>query len=715
MEKMTKEKAVAEQTQTAGQSELNATDIVAQLSDFVNPEIQKAIANAHEAALNSPETMEYFHSRGFTDEIIRRFKLGYSEKGFNVILPPKRKVSQEKSTKYKYILPFLDENGTAIYAVSELYDRENMKEGYSKYYNPKGADAPIFGEHYLKAENPPEFIYICEGVYDAISIEQVGGAAVALRGVGYNRLIDICSKRKIETNFIIVGDNDYDKEEQEKENTGQLNAFNLRDRFNGIGYFAYVTPVNKGIKDANDRLRANTQEFERYIKACRELAASNLTIWREKQAEIENTTALDTPDKKVLDNRFFQDKKFLHHIFTDFLIKNENLKRINGQIHIYRNGIYSPRFEEIEGAMVKYIPQLKRTQRAEVTSLLQILCRDNVEPANENFIAFNNGVYHLPSGRLLPFSKEYILTNRIPWNYNPDAYSELGDRFLNDISCNDTEIRKLIEEVIGYCFFRRNEFRRAFILIGDKANGKSTFLSIIQKLLGDDNVCNLDLKELGQRFKGAELFGKLCNIGDDISDEFNPDPALFKKITTGDRINVERKGQNPFDFNPYCKLIFSANNIPRIRDTTGAVMDRLCIIPFNARFKKDNPKFDPLLKTKLQTSPVMEYFINLGIEGLQRVLENQEFTHSQKAEAALRAYEIRNNSVLGFVYEVDEDGENFVDKTTNNVYYDYQRFCRDNGLKPVGKISFSMQIIRIKCLKIVVRKINGRSERVFAN
>ena len=81
--------------------------------------------------------------------------------------------------------------------------------------------------------------------------------------------------------------------------------------------------------------------------------------------------------------------------------------------------------------------------------------------------------------------------------------------------------------------------------------------SIIQKLLGDDNVCNLDLKELGQRFKGAELFGKLCNIGDDISDEFNPDPAIFKKITTGDRINVERKGQNPFDFNPYCKLIFS--------------------------------------------------------------------------------------------------------------------------------------------------------------
>ena len=51
----------------------------------------------------------------------------------------------------------------------------------------------------------------------------------------------------------------------------------------------------------------------------------------------------------------------------------------------------------------------------------------------------------------------------------------------------------LLEEVIGYTFYRRNELRKAFILIGDKANGKSTFLDMIKNVLGEENVSALDI------------------------------------------------------------------------------------------------------------------------------------------------------------------------------------------------------------------------------
>ena len=50
---------------------------------------------------------------------------------------------------------------------------------------------------------------------------------------------------------------------------------------------------------------------------------------------------------------------------------------------------------------------------------------------------------------------------------------------------------------------------------------------MITYLLGGENVSALDLGELGDRFKTAELFGKLANIGDDIGDEFIPNPAIF--------------------------------------------------------------------------------------------------------------------------------------------------------------------------------------------
>lgn len=150
-----------------------------------------------------------------------------------------------------------------------------------------------------------------------------------------------------------------------------------------------------------------------------------------------------------------------------------------------------------------------------------------------------------------------------------------------------------MEEVIGYLFYRRNELRKSFILVGDKANGKSTYLDMLKTLLGDSNTSALDLAELGERFKTAELFGKLANIGDDIGDEFIANPAIFKKLVSGDRVNAERKGQDPFDFSSYAKLLFSANSMPRIRDKTGAVLDRHRARAFQGDVFERRPRFRP--------------------------------------------------------------------------------------------------------------------------
>ena len=54
-------------------------------------------------------------------------------------------------------------------------------------------------------------------------------------------------------------------------------------------------------------------------------------------------------------------------------------------------------------------------------------------------------------------AKQLVITNKIPWDYNPDAYNELADETLDRLACNDPVIRMLLEECIGYCFYRRNE------------------------------------------------------------------------------------------------------------------------------------------------------------------------------------------------------------------------------------------------------------------
>lgn len=406
---------------------------------------------------------------------------------------------------------------------------------------------------------------------------------------------------------------------------------------------------------------------------------------------------------------FFRKNSFLFDQFAHYLKSNNHIIKLNGQLHIYRDGIYVDGVKEIEAQMIAHISNLSRAKRAEVLSYMDVMIRDNSKPSPANYIAFKNGVYNLETDELEDFTPEYIITNKIPYDYNPEAYSEITDNTLSKLACHDESVRLLLEECIGYCFYRRNELRKSFILTGEKENGKSTFLSMVEHLLGQENTASLDLKELGDRFKTAELVNKLANIGDDIGDEFIPNPAIFKKLSSGNPISVERKGQDPFDFSSYAKLLFSANNIPRIKDKSGAVISRLVIIPFDARFSPDDPDFDPYIKYKLIQEEPMQYLINLGIEGLKRVLKNRKFTTSQKVEHALEEYEENNNPILLFFKE-DIKIEN---EPTNVIYQRYTEFCLSNSFTPMSNIEFSKQVKKHFNYDIVNKTIKGKKYRIF--
>lgn len=425
--------------------------------------------------------------------------------------------------------------------------------------------------------------------------------------------------------------------------------------------------------------------------------------------EIETVLRDDAFKKPV----FFMGSTFLFDKFATFLKNNNHIIKINNQLHIYKKGIYISGLAEIEAEMIQHIPGLNRAKRTEVLAYLDILIRENSKAEDANLIAFENGLYNIVDDSFVEFTPEHIITNKIRWKYNPEAYSELADKTLNKIACNDPQIRALLEEAIGYCFYRRNELGKAFILTGDKSNGKSTFLSMVQCLLGDENISSLDLKELGDRFKTAEMFGKLANIGDDIGDEFIANPAIFKKLVTGERVSAERKGQNPFEFNNYSKLLFSANNIPRIKDKTGAVQRRLTIIPFDARFSADDPDFNPYIKHLLKTDEVMEYLINLGIAGLKRVLLNRKFTGSIKVQKAMDEYEENNNPIIGFFRECEDEEFQIENEPTNVVYKRYQEYCLANSLQPMSNIEFSKQVNRILNMRVENKWLNGKKHRIF--
>ena len=441
----------------------------------------------------------------------------------------------------------------------------------------------------------------------------------------------------------------------------------------------------------------------------------NPFILAEPLAEDElNVILRDESFDKIEMPAFYNGATFLFERFAQFLKDNNHIVCINNQLHIYHDGVYSSARRYIEAQMIELIPMLRKTQRREVYDYLELIA-DEKQPAPAKYIAFSNGVLDIEEKILLPFDPDLIVTNRIPWAYNPDAYSETVDNTLNRLSCNDSNIRLLLEECVGACMYRSALLAggKAFILTGDKANGKSTFLDMIKGLLGDRNTAALDLKELGDRFSTAMMFGKLANVGDDIADDFlqGSQVSIFKKIVTGNRIKAEMKGQDPFEFNPYCKLLFSANDIPRMKDKTGAVQRRLVIIPFNAIFKETDKGFDPFIKDKLTNQTSMEYLALCGIRGLNRVLSSNNFTSSEKVEKQLEEYELENNPILGFINETGI--ENILHQPTAEVYTRYRVYCQECSMLPVTRDGFTKQINKRLNLQVTFKKIRGKSIRIF--
>lgn len=462
--------------------------------------------------------------------------------------------------------------------------------------------------------------------------------------------------------------------------------------------FAYILPL---------------QQNDFTVEECREcIRIINEFVLKDPLSEDELSVVLR--DGAFEKPQFFTSRgTFLFDKFAKYLIQSDNIVKIGGKLHIYKDGIYQAGDEYIEAAMIKHIPNLSRSKRQEVLAYLELLVNKESGVADANLIAFANGVLNVVDESFSDFSPEYIITNKIPHNYFPDASSELLDSVMKKLACQDEAVYSLLYQSIGYCLYRRNELRKSFFLLGEKRNGKSTFLDMVGTLLGEENTANLDLCEIGDRFRTAELTGKLANIGDDINDEWISNTAIFKKVVSGDTVTVERKGKDPYKLRSFAKFFFSANSLPRLGrgKDSAAVLDRLVIIPFDAKFSKTDPDYDPFIKYKLRDESVMEALIAKAVPALREVLADQEFTVCDKTKRNLEDFEKSNNPITEFFEDMDEP--DYLNEPIKTVYQTYCTWCLSNNLQAISAIEFQKQMRKQYDLIVKSVTMDGKKVRVY--
>lgn len=447
------------------------------------------------------------------------------------------------------------------------------------------------------------------------------------------------------------------------------------------------------------------------IKHCLRLVNNHVFSEPLNEKEFETATREEAFEKGRQEGGFWQDGKLQHNLFGDWMIQEYSIKRIDGRLHMYENGVYVP----IEGLLEHYIttkmPTIKDSQRMEVIKYIKAMIFKDTKTSAPRYIAFKNGIYDIETDMMMDFRPDFIITNLIPHNYNPDAVSDVLDNTLNKLACGDVDVRALLEEMVGYCFIRKAIFRASFFCTGSKRNGKSTFFKLLEDILGMDNICSVDPCEIGDRFAKADLKGKLANICDDAGDSFIKDTRIFKKAVTGNTIRAEYKGKDSFMFSSYATMIFSMNEMPRMGDAGGATTDRMIRVPFDATFSKSDPDYDPHIQEKLEDEEAIERMIYLGVQGLKRVLDRMEFTMPEKCIEALDEYMMANDPVLEFFNDLSED--EVINHTVNDLYTRYDFFCTTGHYNPLSKVKFSKRVQERYDVEAKPRRVNGKSVRVY--
>jgi len=271
---------------------------------------------------------------------------------------------------------------------------------------------------------------------------------------------------------------------------------------------------------------------------------------------------------------------------------------------------------------------------------------------------------------------------------------------------------KLLFEIIGYTLYPSHGLHKAFMLVGDGRNGKSTFLKLIHRILGDENVVGVSLQDLCMnRFSQALLYHKLANIYADIPSRPLEYTGYFKMLTGEDLISADRKFKERVTFRSYAKLLFSANELPEVSDMTDAFWRRWIIVEFPNKFD-DNPDFFE----EAFPEEVIEKIIVLSLVAFTDVWVKRRFSIEGEASDFKERWLRKSNSIYAYVKTGLEEGRLTLEREaytpSEELYQDYAEFCEANDLEPQSKKTFTLELERL--FKVTKTRIRKATERVYA-
>jgi putative DNA primase/helicase len=296
------------------------------------------------------------------------------------------------------------------------------------------------------------------------------------------------------------------------------------------------------------------------------------------------------------------------------------LDAIDNALLVYRGGVWQPGETWINAALAKmFRNEWTQTVRNTTVQFLKEspdTPRIVAEPVTA-WINCQNGMLDWRTGAMVEHRADFLSTVQIPHPYEEDAECPRFLEFLERVAPDGA--MEFMWELVGYMLMSGNPLQVAPMLYGPGSNGKGTFLNVLSSVLGHHNVAAVALHDLIEnRFRAAELYGKLANIAGDLDDRWLSSTGLFKQVTGDDTISAERKYGAAFSFKPWAVPLFSTNTIFSVSDSSEGYARRMMVVPFPNHYDGEG-------RSGLFAEAELRGILRRGVEGLQTLMERGRF------------------------------------------------------------------------------------------
>jgi len=304
-----------------------------------------------------------------------------------------------------------------------------------------------------------------------------------------------------------------------------------------------------------------------------------------------------------------------------------------------------------------------------------------------------DGILNVKTRKVSPFTPDKIFFNKLPLNYVPEQKCPKIDQFFSDVlSCEgDIEVMK---EIIGSLLVKDYFIEKAVMFNGNGRNGKGKTHRLMENFVGSANVCNVGISSMQKdNFDLEDLFGKLLNIGGDTGQTALKDTGCFKELTGRDGVNLKRKFKRTLRFINYAKHVLGCNDLPIVYDNTEGFWTKWVLIDFLYEFKtKEEIEELPIEERKnkkiinfniieeISTQDELNGLLNEALDGLDRLLKNNDFSYSKGTEYIKKTWKRRANSFLAFCEDyIEEDEDSSIVKI--RLKKAYGKYCKKYNLK----------------------------------